>query len=100
MATTIMEGESDNPDFTGFVWQGEAYEGLTCDALEWISSFGGGTIISPEGEIEVFNDQAIAALETGCKLGRHHLTAERLRAFQEEDAQTAFSKTGERRVYA
>ena len=29
MATTIVEGEgADNPDFTGFVWQGEAYEGL------------------------------------------------------------------------
>ena len=48
MATTIQEGErADNQDFSGFVWQGNAYEGLTCDALEWVNSFGGGEIVSP-----------------------------------------------------
>ena len=64
MAATIQDGErADNPDFDGFVWQGRAYEGLTCDALEWIDSHGGGTIVSPEGEITIFNDNAIAAIE-------------------------------------
>ena len=48
MATKIMDGEqASNQDFTGFVWQGKAYEGLTCDALEWIASSNGGSIISP-----------------------------------------------------
>ncbi|WP_420645175.1 extracellular solute-binding protein [Candidatus Leptofilum sp.] len=65
MAATIQEGErgEGNPDFDGFVWQGRAYEGLTCDALEWIDSHGGGTIVSPEGVITVNNDAAIAALD-------------------------------------
>lgn len=64
MATTIMEGEqADNPDFTGFVWQGNAYEGLTCDALEWIASSNGGSIISPEGTITVYNDNAVEMVD-------------------------------------
>ena len=90
MATTIMEGESaDNPDFTGFVWQGEAYEGLTCDALEWIASFGGGTIVSPEGEIQVFNDQAIEALERAAGwVGT--ISPRAVTGFQEEDARQIF----------
>ena len=64
MATAIQEGESaDNPDFRGFVWQGTAYEGLTCDALEWQVSNGGGRIIEPDGTVTVNNPQAIAAFE-------------------------------------
>lgn len=90
MATTIMEGEgADNPDFTGYVWQGEAYEGLTCDALEWIASFGGGSIISPEGEIEVFNEQTIAALDAAASwVGT--ISPEAVTGFQEEDARQIF----------
>ncbi len=62
-AQTIMEGElADTPEFTGFVWQGSAYEGLTCDALEWQFSQDGGQITDPEsGEVTVNNENAIAA---------------------------------------
>jgi len=64
MATTIQEGErADNPDFFGFVWQGDAYEGLTCDALEWVASNNGGTIVSPEGAITIYNDNAVEIIE-------------------------------------
>ena len=64
-ARTIMEGEiGDNPEFTGFVWQGSAYEGLTCNALEWQYSHGGGQIIDPEtAEVTVNNSDAVAAFE-------------------------------------
>ncbi len=59
MARTIQEGErQDNPDFSGFVWQGDAYEGLTCDALEWVHSNGGGRIISTDGVITIDNSNA------------------------------------------
>jgi len=61
-AQTIMEGENaENPDFTGFVWQGKAYEGLTCNGLEWQVSQGGGTIVDTDGVVTVNNEMAIAA---------------------------------------
>jgi trehalose/maltose transport system substrate-binding protein len=64
MATTIQEGErADNPDFWGFVWQGNAYEGLTCDALEWQVSNGGGEIVEADGTISINNEYAAAAFD-------------------------------------
>ncbi len=65
MAQTIQDGEREegNPEFWGYVWQGDAYEGLTCNAMEWQVSNGGGMIINPNGEIEVNNEAAIAAFE-------------------------------------
>ena len=64
-ARTIQEGEraEGNEEFWGYVWQGAIGEGLTCNALEWQASQGGGMIISPEGEIQVNNPEFIAALE-------------------------------------
>jgi trehalose/maltose transport system substrate-binding protein len=60
-ATTIQDGEraAGNQDFWGYVWQGNAYEGLTCDALEWVASAGGGSIIEPDGVITINNQAAI-----------------------------------------
>jgi trehalose/maltose transport system substrate-binding protein len=46
----------------GFVYQGRAYEGLTCDALEWVHSFRGGTIIDETGEITINNPRAVEAI--------------------------------------
>src|SRR3954453_12807000 len=64
MARTIQEGERrSNPKFWGFVWQGDAYEGLTCNALEWQGSNGGGVIVEPDGKISINNPQATAALK-------------------------------------
>ncbi|HLU82698.1 MAG TPA: extracellular solute-binding protein, partial [Trueperaceae bacterium] len=67
MAQTIQEGEraDGNQDFWGYVWQGNSYEGLTCDAIEWVYSSNGGTIISPEGVITINNPAAVAAVELG-----------------------------------
>ncbi|MGH8871852.1 MAG: ABC transporter substrate-binding protein [Acidimicrobiia bacterium] len=60
-AQTIQDGEraEGNADFWGYVWQGNAYEGLTCDALEWVASAGGGSIIQPDGTITINNQAAI-----------------------------------------
>ncbi len=62
-AVQDLERADGNADIWGFVWQGNAYEGLTCDALEWVKSFGGGQIVEPNGDISINNPKAIAALE-------------------------------------
>ncbi|MBZ9843291.1 MULTISPECIES: ABC transporter substrate-binding protein [unclassified Mesorhizobium] len=57
------ERQAGNKDIWGFVFQGNAYEGLTCNALEWVMSNGGGRIIEPDGEISIDNPKAAAALD-------------------------------------
>ncbi len=63
-ARAIQEAERarGNPRMWGFVFQGRAYEGLTCNVLEWIDSFGGGTIVDAGGAITINNPRAIEAL--------------------------------------
>lgn len=61
-AIQAAERASGNWRMWGFVFQGKAYEGLTCNALEWIDSFGGGAIVDAGGEITVNNPRATEAL--------------------------------------
>jgi trehalose/maltose transport system substrate-binding protein len=63
-AKEIQDAEraAGSPDIWGYVWQGRSYEGLTCDALEWIASSGGGTIVSDTGEVTINNPKAVEAL--------------------------------------
>ncbi|ACO46381.1 ABC transporter substrate-binding protein [Deinococcus deserti] len=65
MARKIQSGEQKtNKGFAGFVFQGKNYEGLTCNALEWVSSFGGGTIVDDSGKVTINNAKAALALDT------------------------------------
>ena len=66
MAKKIQDGERKDgkKDFQGFVFQGKASESVTCNALEWIYSFGGGSIIEPDKKVTINNPNAIKALET------------------------------------
>ena len=65
MAKKIQEGEraAGNADFQGFVFQGKASESGTCNFIEWIYSFNGGTIVEPDKKVTINNPDAIKALE-------------------------------------
>ena len=47
----------------GYVCQGKAYEGLTCNALEWVTSFGGGTIVDADGKVTIDNPRRRGRLD-------------------------------------
>src|ERR1700687_3333058 len=69
MAARIQAGEraKGKKQFWGFVWQGAADEVLTCDALEWQASEGGGHIIEEDKVISVNNPQAIRAWQRAAR---------------------------------
>lgn len=90
-AKVIQEGEraEGNQDFWGYVWQGNAYEGLTCDAIEWVSSNGGGSVISKDKKITINNEKAIEIVEQAASwVGT--ISPEGVTSFQEEDARNMF----------
>jgi trehalose/maltose transport system substrate-binding protein len=90
MAKKIQDGEkATNANFSGFVFQGNAYEGLTCNALEWIASSGGGDFIT-NGKANINNPKAAAILD----LFRKNIgvtTPRGVTTYQEGEAQTAFT---------
>jgi trehalose/maltose transport system substrate-binding protein len=61
------EKKAGAKDMWGFVFQGKAYEGLTCNALEWVASYGGGTIVGSDGKVTIDNPDAAAALDQAAK---------------------------------
>jgi len=89
MAKKIQDGEqANNPNFYGFVWQGNAYEGLTCDALEWIASAGGGNIVR-NGAVTINNKKAAGILDL-VRSWVGTIAPRGVTSYQEEDARNAF----------
>ncbi|WP_257030654.1 ABC transporter substrate-binding protein [Paraburkholderia bryophila] len=90
-ASRIQRAEraSGNEKMWGFVWQGRAYEGLSCDALEWISSYNGGDVIDDRGQVTVDNPAAARALDLAAKwVGS--ITPRAVLNYGEEDARGVF----------
>jgi trehalose/maltose transport system substrate-binding protein len=90
MAAKIQAGErKDNDSFYGFVFQGNAYEGLTCDSLEWLASAGGGHFID-NGKVTIDNKNARTILDAfRTNLGK--ISPKNVTTFQEDQTQTAFT---------
>jgi trehalose/maltose transport system substrate-binding protein len=64
MAARIQAGERarGQKDFWGFVWEGASSESVTCNALEWQVSEGGGPIIE-NNLVTLNNPETVRALE-------------------------------------
>jgi trehalose/maltose transport system substrate-binding protein len=83
------ERAEGNDTLVGFVFQARAYEGLTCNALEWIASFGGGTIIDADGTVTLNNPQAVAAIDMAAKwIGS--IAPQGVLTYSEEEARGVF----------
>ena len=90
MAQAIVEGEqAENQNFWGFVFQGNAYEGLTCNGLEWQASSGGGTIVDPDGTVTLNNQETIDIFNLA-RSWVNTISPPGVTTYQEEDARNAF----------
>lgn len=90
-AKKIMEAEkkAGTKGLWGLVFQGKAYEGLTCDALEWVHSHGGGTIVDADGKVTIDNPEAAAALDLAASwIGT--ISPQDVLGYEEEQARTLF----------
>ncbi len=65
IARRIQDAErrAGNPRMWGGVFQARAYEGLTCNGLEWVYSHGGGSLIESDGHISINNPRTVTALQ-------------------------------------
>ena len=90
MAAAIQAGErGENAAFWGYVWQGNVYEGLTVNALEWQASMGGEPIVDADGRLAVDDGGAARALDRAAGwVGA--ISPEAVTVFQEEDARAQF----------
>ncbi len=89
MAKKIQDGEqASNASFNGFVFQGNSYEGLTCDALEWYESAGAGGFID-DGKVTINNPRGARILTpVANQIGKD--TPRDVTTYQEGEAHTAF----------
>jgi trehalose/maltose transport system substrate-binding protein len=89
MAKTIQAGErGSNKNFYGFVYQGNSYEGLTCDALEWIASSNGGNFVSGK-KATINNSHAVGILNL-IRSWVGTITPRGVTSYGEEEARNAF----------
>jgi trehalose/maltose transport system substrate-binding protein len=87
----IMQAEraAGNDRLWGYVFQGRAYEGLTVNALEWVASHGGGTIVAEDGGVTINNPNAVRAIQQAAGwVG--HITPRGVLNYAEEEARGVF----------
>ncbi|HYO57944.1 ABC transporter substrate-binding protein [Archangium sp.] len=91
VAKVVMDAEkkAGNDKLVGYVFQGKSYEGLTCNALEWVDSFGGGTIVDSNGQVTINNPKAVEAIDFFASLVGN-VVPKGVLSYEEEGARGAF----------
>ncbi|MEO1289961.1 MAG: extracellular solute-binding protein, partial [Chloroflexota bacterium] len=79
-----------NSEFTGYVWQGNDYEGLTCDAHEWLVSTTGDTFITVDGEVNVTDEAFAEIVDIAANEWVAGVSPESVVTYQEEDSRNVF----------
>jgi trehalose/maltose transport system substrate-binding protein len=83
------ERKAGHADMNGYLFQGKAYEGLSCNALEWIASSGGGTFVDAAGNITINNPRAAQALDLAASWPGT-IAPKNVVSFAEEEARNIF----------
>ncbi len=93
MAARIQDGErrAGNLGFWGYLWQGRAYEGLTCNALEWQYSHGGGNFVEGDGRPNLDREEVARAFEMA-KSWVGTISPPEVVGFDEEDSRLIWQK--------
>lgn len=83
------ERKSGNDKMWGYVFQGRSYEGLMCNAIEWVASSGGGELIDTNGKVTVNNQNAKEAITLAASwVGT--ISPDGVLNYMEEDARGTF----------
>lgn len=93
-AAVIMEREQtglSDEKLWGFVWQGDSYEGLTCDALEWFHSYTGTTFVETDLSVSINQPGNVEILDLAASwIGT--ISPEEILEHKEEDSRAIFQR--------
>ncbi|WP_408009545.1 ABC transporter substrate-binding protein [Pseudalkalibacillus sp. A8] len=73
----------------GYLMQAKQYEGLVCNAVEFIASYGG-SIVNEDGEVVVDSEESIKGLEKLVEVANSDFVPENITTFTEPESHTSF----------
>jgi multiple sugar transport system substrate-binding protein len=73
----------------GYLMQGKQYEGLVCNAVEFIASYGG-AIVNEDGEVVVDSEESIKGLTKMVEIMNSEIVPENITNFTEPESHTSF----------
>ncbi len=83
------EKQGENGTKFGYAFQGMQYEGLVCNAIEFVASYGG-AIIDENGDVVVNSPETIKGLEKMVEIARSDIVPDNVTTFTEPETYTAF----------